>query len=262
MRIKMLFSSNAIELRTGKCRTPPFIVLLLTGAFSLGNTTAEAGYNHARAVIGLGVSSQLKTDSQAADAQRHQVTKYRYAHEELGNNYTYGNAGSGHAHHHTNLLGLVSVGNEQKAASDQQPKNPPPRPGSRGSSQYVKQTWVPNGREKMDVAWSPDSFLQIDLTELSRNNIITSRASLAADGGLAGSVELSAWLDEKGMPQTNTRLSGIFKDAKSELVSHPGKIVSLHFRQPLSWTVPGTAETFDSALDGSIDIETRAQNSR
>jgi len=78
---------------------------------------------------------------------------------------------------------------------------------------------------------------------------------MVTDGGLAGTVELSAWLDRKGVPQTRTRLTGIFKDVKFELVSHPGKIVSLQFRQPLVWTVAGKVDTFDTALDGWIDVK-------
>jgi hypothetical protein len=251
----MLFPTNAIALRTGKYRTPPFIVVLLTGAFSLGSTTAEAGYNHARAQLGLGVSSQLTADSNPAHAERHQGSKYCIAHEQIGYNYINCNAGNGHAHHHSTIFGLISTGQNDKPAA-----SAPPQPGSRGSVQYVKQTWLPNSAaDKIDVAWSPESFLQIDLTELERNTIITSRASLATDGGLSGAVELSAWLDEKGKPQTDTRLSGIFKDAKFELVNHPGKAVSLHFRQPLSWTVPGKSDTFDSALEGSVQVETRGR---
>lgn len=253
----MLFSTNAIELRACKYRTSPFIVLLFAGAFALGSATADAGYNHARAVIGLGVSSQLTSDNTAAHAERHQGSKYCIAHEQIGYNYIHCNAGSGHAHHHSTIFGLVTTGNQNNTKAAEAP----PRAGSRGSVQYVKQTWLPNSAaDKIDVAWSPESFLQIDLTELTRNSIITSRATLATDGGLSGAVELSAWLDEKGKPQTDTRLSGIFKDAKFELVNHPGKAVSLHFRQPLSWTVPGKSDTFDSALEGSVQVETRGRN--
>jgi hypothetical protein len=238
-------------------RLRPFLIAPgLAVAFLLGNVPlADAGYNHCRAVIGLGVMSRLTGDSNPAHCERHQGSKYCIAHEEQGNNYINCNAGSGHAHHHSNIFGRPSEGNPKAAAAA---RTAPPRPGSRGTSQYIQQTWLGSrAGDKIDVAWAPQSFLQVDLTELKRGQIISARASMATHGGLAGAVELAAWLDEKGKPSTQTRLTGVFQDVKFELVSHPNRIVSLQFRQPLTWSVPGNAETFDSELEGSINVELR-----
>lgn len=186
--------------------------------------------------------------------------RYRVSHEELYSNYTYGNAGSGHAHHHSGTcLSFGRVAGEDKLdAKDERPEDetpPPPILGSKGTSQYIKQTWRPNAAgKKMEVAWTPDSFLQVDPSELTPGSRLVSRASLTTDGGLAGTVELSARLNKKGRPQIDTHLTGIFKRVKFELVSHTGGVVSLQFRQPLTWTVRGRAETFDIALEASIDI--------
>jgi hypothetical protein len=237
--------------------------LVLVGTLMLGNAaSAIAGTNHARSVIGLGVSEQRGFNNAPAHAERRQGSKYRVTHEAIGNNYTYGNAGSGHAHHHSGsfnhsggLLLRWDLG-EQENSERQRTEIAPPVPGSRGTSQYIRQTWLPNtAGDKIVVALSEDSFLQVDTSELTPGSRLVSRARLTAEGGLAGTVEISAWLDKKRKPQIDTQFTGIFRGLKFELVSHPGGVVTLQFRQPATWTVPGKAETFDIALDASVDVE-------
>ena len=67
-------------------------------------------------------------------------------------------------------------------------------------------------------------------------------------------VEISARFDKKRKPHIETQLTGIFKGLKFELVSRGG-IVTLQFRKPPTWTVAGKVETFDIALDASVDDE-------
>ncbi|MEN3334142.1 MAG: hypothetical protein V7641_3507 [Blastocatellia bacterium] len=231
-----------------------FTSLVLLGVVVLCvSAPATAGVMHARAVIGLGVSAQFAPHGGVAHAERHQGSKYRIAHEEFGNNYTYGNAGSGHAHHHSGLA-RSSDGGSQESDNREAPATKPPVPGSRGTSQYVKQTWLPNASgDKIEITWTSDSFLQIDPSEITPGGQVVSRASITASGGLNGTVEISARLKRGQKPQIVTQLTGIFRGVKFELVSHPGGVVSLQFRQPLKWAVRGNAETFDIALDASID---------
>jgi hypothetical protein len=233
--------------------------LALVSTFIFGNAaSAIAGTNHAKAVIGLGVNDNRGFNDAPAHAERHQGSKYRVVDERIGSNSNYGNAGSGHAHHHSGPFhhssGSMRLGpGEQEDPNRTRPEIAPPVLGSQGSSQYIKQTWLPNAAgNKMDVAWSPDSFLQVDPSELAPGEQLISRASLAAPG-LVGSVEMTARLDNKRKPQIDTRLTGIFKGLKFELVTHPNGVISLQFRQPLAWTVPGKVTTFDIALDASID---------
>lgn len=255
---KTLMSSKVIQesMRPIDC-LKALGLLALVGALVIGNvTSAKAGLLHARSIIGAGVKASFATHNGAAHAERHQGTKYRVSHEELGNNYTYGNAGSGHADHHGNSARLSGDGQPNSSLQIQGRETPIPVPGSRGSSQYVKQTWLPNATPgKMDVAWTRDSFLQVDPSEVTPGSRIVSRASLTVPGILVGTVELSVRLDEKRKPKIETNLTGIFKGLKFELVSHQGGAVSLHFKQPLIWIVPGTTETLEISLDASIDVE-------
>jgi hypothetical protein len=217
---------------------------------------------HAQSTIVPKSQSRCAGEAGAADAsvtlKIFGNTKYRVSHEELYSNYTYGNAGSGHAHHHSGTclsFGLAANDNQSdsKDARLGTETPPPPKLGSNGTSQYIKQTWLRNAAAgKIDVAWSPDSFLQVDPSELTPGSRLVSRASLAAHG-LAGTIELSAQMDNHRKPKIETHFSGIFKGMKFQLVPHPNGVVSLEFRQPLTWTVPGNAETFDIALDASID---------
>ena len=223
---------------------------LLAGALLVGNASpADAGAMHARSIIGLGVTGQTASHNGVAHAERHQGSKYRISHEELGNNYTYGNAGNGHAHHHsTPFFAPPNQGSSESQASQE-----PPVLGSRGTSQYLRQTWRANARgDGFDVAWDPKNFLQVDPAELIPGGRLVSSASLTAPG-LTGTVELSAQLDEKGNPKIETKLAGDFQGLRAEVVTHPNGVVSLQFRQPLAWTFPGTDDTFDLAIEGTID---------
>lgn len=235
-------------------RTPGALVLIVV--MLLANTIAVfAGPQHARAVIGLGIQDRLAGHNGVAHAERHQGSKYRIAHEELGNNYTYGNAGSGHAHHHGPNHhasgGSVISDVDQDVSIRPREEMPQPVLGSQGTSQFVKQTWLAGAAGKIIVAWSKDSFLQIDPAELKPGSLIVARASLKTQD-LAGTVELSARLDRNRKPQIASQLTGIFKGMKIDLVTHANGVVSLQFRDPLSWAVPGKMQTFDIALDASI----------
>lgn len=239
-----------------------WFVSILAAAIIFGNVpSAVADKNHAQSTIFPLTVSTCVPNCQVAHAVLVAGNKYRVSHEECGNNYTYGNAGIGHGHHHKNNICISTA----RVPGDDRPDSkdvhrvtetpPPPIVGSKGTSQYIKQTWLPNAAgKKIEVAWTPDSFLQVDPSELTPGSRLVSRASLTADGGLAGTVELSARLNKKGRPQIDTHLTGIFKRVKFEFVSHPGGIVSLQFRQPLTWTVRDKAETFDIALEASIDV--------
>lgn len=231
-----------------------FTSLVLLGAVMLGvSAPATAGPMHARAVIGLGVSEQFAPHGGVAHAERHQGSKYRVAHEEFGNNYTYGNAGSGHAHHHSGL-NRSSEGESQESDNREARATKPPVLGSRGTSQYVKQTWIPNAySDQIEITWTPDSFLQIDPSEIRPGGQVICRASITASGDLNGTVEISARRNRGQKPKIDTQLTGVFRGVKFELVSHPNGVVSLQFRQPLKWAVKGNGETFDIALEASID---------
>lgn len=243
-------------------KSKSWFVSIMTVAITFGNvTSAVAGTMHAQSTILPKSQSRCAGESGAADASVTlkilRKTYYRVSHEELYSNYTYGNAGNGHAHHHsgTCLSFGRPAGDDGVDSNDVNPAETPPPPilGSQGTSQFIKQTWLPNALPNLiDVAWTPDSFLQVDPSELTFGSRIVSRASLSAPFGLAGTVELSAVLDKSLAPRIDTKLTGIFTGLNFELVSHLSGVISLQFQQPLRWTVPGTAETFDIALEASI----------
>ena len=181
--------------------------------------------------------------------------RYRNSHEELYYNYTYGNDGSGVAEHLKPPAYCVSTGSPQLPDDDPGSNPPlPPKLGSAGTSQYVAQTWLPNDAgDKITVTWSADNFLQVDMTELTPGNPLSVSASIHADGGLFGSVELTAWMDDQSQPHIGTILRGVFEGMPFDLVNHPNGVVSLQFKQPLAWTVPGQVDTFFVSLQGSVN---------
>jgi hypothetical protein len=180
--------------------------------------------------------------------------RYRYSHEQLYYNYTYGNDGSGIAEHLKYPAICVVINSLQDSADDAGTNPPIPKLGSAGTSQYLAQTWLPNDAgDQITVTWNPDNFLQVDMTELTAANPLSSRASLTADGGLFGSVELMAWIDDESKPHVGANLTGVFEGMEYDLVPHSNGVVSLHFKQPLSWTVPGRTDTFYVSLQGSIN---------
>lgn len=228
--------------------------LLILSTLMLGIAPlVSAGLQHAKAVIGLGVSAQFAPHSGVAHAERHQGSKYRIVQEQKGRNYNYGNAGSGHAHHHDGSS-RSSARDEQHDSSPEGSPTPPPVPGSSGTSQYVNQTWLPTPvAGNIEVKWTPDSFLQIDPAEIIPGYPIVVRASLTADGGLTGEVHISGIRNGNGEPQIEANLTGIFAGKQFALVTHPNGVVSFHFTEEVAWTVQGDYETFDIALDASID---------
>lgn len=233
-----------------------FISFILLGAVVLGVPThTMAGNMHASAIIGLGISSRTASHHGVAHAERRQGSKYRVAHEELGYNYTYGNAGSGHCHHHAGSP-RPSGDESQEGDIREIPVRDLPVPilGSRGTSQSITQYWLPYG-ENIEISWTRDSFLQIDPSEipLLLGGQIVSRGSITLSSGLHGTVELSVRLNRFRQPQVETRLTGVFKRARFELVTHPNGVISLQFRQPLKWIVRSTVENFDISLDASIE---------
>jgi hypothetical protein len=230
-------------------------LLILGGAVMATVSSAQAGYNHARCIIGLGISSQLSGDPNAADCQRNQGSKNRVAHESPGNNYTYGNAGSGHAHHHTTIFGpseLHTIG-----ATEGKPM-PPPKAGAKGTSQYIGQTWVAGGQQDtIVVSLTPDTFLQVDTTKLQPNETVTSGMSVSAGRVVDGTIELSAGRNGDGPPTTYVRATGALENASYTLVTdRRGRIVTLQFKTLPTWTVAGDVDTFDGELTGSIIDET------
>lgn len=255
-RAKVKFTKTAMIGPTSWFKSWRF--LALCAVVVLGSTTsAVAGIMHATAKLGSNVQRSIAGHNGAAHADVGDIFTVCRAHEELGYNYIDCADGRGHAHHHKGLFNRYLPADNQDDNSENLLPNaalPTPMPGSPGTSLYVLQTWLPNASgNEITVTWSPDSFLQVDLSELTPGNSLASLAILTADGGLVGSVELSAWLDDRLGPQIATRLTGIFGGLAFELGQLSPGIVSLQFRQPLTWTVPGEAETFDIALDGSIN---------
>jgi hypothetical protein len=228
------------------------VAVALGGALMLGNSApAPAGQQHAESFIyGNLFCSNYAPENGVAECTASGGPLWNKSHEQYGNNYIYGNAGTGHAHHH----GSWSPGRKREPIGTQVARLAPIL-GSPGTSEYLFQTWVPNAnRTKMIVTWSPKSFLQVDPSQLSAaQRSVSSRASIAANGGLRGSVELSAALDARKQPQTRTRLTGAFKGLPFDLVKHPGGVVSLQFRGPVRWTVRAVPASFDIALDGAVD---------
>lgn len=232
-----------------------FISLILLVAVVFGVATpATAGEMHARSSIGLFSREQFAPHNGVAHSDlRRPNNRYRIAHEQLGYNYTTGNAGSGHCHHHS---GSPRPSGDKSQESDGRliPPRHPPVPGSRGTLQHIRQYWLPNG-ENIEISWTRDSFLQIDPSEipLLLGGRIVSRASLTTASDVNGTVELSVRINRFRQPQVETRLTGVFRTARFELITHPNGVISLQFRQPLEWVVRGNAENFDISLDASIE---------
>lgn len=225
-------------------------ILLAAALIAAGSAPrAAAGLQHARSIVQIKNVTSYALENGIAEATAQVASAKRVSHEETGLNYTYGNAGVGHAHHH-------ALFNARAAATATGPvgrKVRPPRLGAPGTSQHVVQTWRPDAaRRKITVAWEPMSFLQVDPAEVKPGHSITSSASLAADGGLSGSVALTASVDAKGAPHFSTRLAGAFRGSKVSLVRHANGVVSLQLRRAPSWTVPGVPASFDVELEGSI----------
>jgi hypothetical protein len=181
--------------------------------------------------------------------------KYRVSHEELYYNYTYGNAGSGHAHYHSG--GCVSFGSAVPQPTFDPPFDPPlPVMGSEGTSQYIAQTWVPNNtNDQITVTWLPDSFLQIDLDDLSSDKPLISSASLTADGGLTGTIELSALFNlATGEADIKANLTGVFQPLSYRLTPYSNNnVIALQLTSPATWIVQADPKTFDIELSGTID---------
>lgn len=231
------------------------LALLILIAFVLGNgSSASAGKMHAFARLGLHSCSQYTGHGGVAECDLDGLFKrYVIAHEEFGNNYVHHRGGSGHAHHHSGP-DLSFAGGAQDKSVPQESPTPQPTPGSPGTSQYVNQTWLPTAvAGDIEVRWTPDSFLQVDPSEMTPGLPIVLRASITADGGLTGTVELSGLRNGDQEPEITAHLSGILEGKHFELVTHPNGVVSFQFTEPLDWTVQGDPETFEIALDASID---------
>jgi hypothetical protein len=226
--------------------------VVLGGALVLGSAVlALAGQQHARSTVFGGLCESYGAENGVAECTASLGRRWNQSHEQNGLNWIHGNSGSGHAHHHGSHTPIMQrTPNPEGGAG-----HPLPVLGSAGSSEYVLQTWAADATgTNMIVTWSPKSFLQVDLSELSgTQRSVASRASLTANTGLSGSVELSATLGARKTAQTSTRLTGAFKGVPFDLVKHPGGVVSLQFRGPVSWTVRATPAAFDIALDGSVD---------
>ena len=179
--------------------------------------------------------------------------RYRNSHEELYYNYTYGNDGSGIAEHLKYPAYCISHGSVDDDGAGTNPTLPP-KLGSPGTSQYLAQTWVPNDAgDHITVTWNPANFLQVDMTELTAANPLSVRASINADGGLYGSVELTAWIDDQSQPHIGTNFTGVFDGMPFDLVNHSNGVVTLQFKQPLAWTVPGQVDNFYVSIQGSVN---------
>lgn len=222
---------------------------------ALNPLVAIAGSLHARSTIGLTSDSDCKPalPGNAAHAVVQKGSKYRVSHEELYYNYITGNAGTGHAHHHT-LSGNCTF---SFGSAVPQPTSDPPLPvmGSEGTSQYIEQTWVPNStNDQITVTWLPTSFLQIDLDDLSSDKPLISSGSLTADGGLTGTIELSALFNlATGKADIKANLTGVFEPLSYTLTPYSNNVIALQLTSPATWTVAADPNTFDIELSGTID---------
>ncbi|HWM26500.1 MAG TPA: hypothetical protein VNP98_16915 [Chthoniobacterales bacterium] len=231
-------------------------LLVLLGALVFGNVSStQAGDMHARVYLYPGLSSSSTGHGGVAHVERRRNNKYCIAHEQFGNNYVRCNAGDGHAHHHSGRDRPAARGEQDNSSPQGTPTpTPPPVPGEPGTSYYVNQTWLPTSvAGDVEVRWTPDSFLQVDPSEIAPGLPTVLAASLTADGGLTGTVELSGLRNGDQEPQINAHLTGIFAGKQFKLVTHPNGVVSFQFTEPLAWTVQGDPETFEIALDASID---------
>lgn len=243
------------------------MLLAVCALFICGSAVpAHAGRNHAHVVLGVRPKGDCEPDNQTAYAYLIGKAKSRKnlwvaATEGPNENSIQGNAGYGHAHHHSrNNCDLQSQDSDVGAAA----LPAPVRLGWPGTSLFVHETWLPNpAGDEITVSLTPDSFLQVDLNQLTPTNPLSVRADLDADGGIAGSIILSAWMDDNHMPHVETNLTGVFEGSQFALVPYENGVVSLQLLGPQSWTVPGQVETFDteieSAIEGVSDIGPNAQ---
>jgi hypothetical protein len=228
---------------------------------ALNPLVAIAGNLHAQSTIGLVSKSRCAPawPNSSAHAEVKIGKKYRVSHEELYYNYTYGNAGTGHAHYHPGTC--VSFGSADLQPPFDPPSFDPPLPvmGSEGTSQYIGQTWVPNStNDQITVTWLPESFLQIDLDDLSSDKPLISSASLTADGGLTGTIELSALLNlATGEADIKANLTGVFQPLSYRLTPltpySNNNVIALQLTSPATWIVQADPNTFDIELSGTID---------
>ena len=230
-------------------------LLALCAVLVLGfAASAVANQMHARASLPGRLQFSYASHNGVADAS---VTgnrgKYSTAHAQLGNIYASSNGGSAHAEHHGGA-GLLAENGAKSGASDA--LFDPPLLGSPGSTQYVQQTWMPSPAVgQITVAWSTDSFLQVDPSELTADvPLIVVNVSQIGEANLVGSVELSVRppLPPEQNAQFEVNLTGIFQGLAYHLDSHPNGVVSLRFVQPPSWTVPGDMETFAIGLESQV----------
>lgn len=212
----------------------------------LGAIDAWAGLMHARAVIGLGIHGVLAGHNGIAHATRNQGSKYRIAHAELGNIYTYGNAGSGHAEHH-----WASLADEDDRDSLGEPPPPPPTPGEPGFATAANVAWGVLDPNTVFIRFEPSSFLQIDLAGLPVGATVSADATLVGEGGFGGSATLlgHALLDSSA--EVEVQLTGVFQGLAYVLESHANGRYSLHFPNALTWEVPGSDE-FEIGLESTI----------
>jgi hypothetical protein len=217
------------------------VCLVVSG---LGATDAWAGSMHARAVIGLGVHGVFAGHNGIAHATRQQGSKYRIAHAELGNLYTYGNAGSGHAHHHN-----ASLAGENDRDSFGDP--PPPTPGDPGFATFANVAWGVLDPNTVFVRFEPTSFLQIDVAGLPVGGMVSADAALVGEAGFGGTVSLLGHALLDGNTEVEVQLTGVFEGLAFALESHPNSTYSLRFPNALTWEVPGSDE-YEISLESTI----------
>jgi len=206
---------------------------------------AHAGHNHARCIVNFQTANSLVADPGPADAVVSKKNKYCHAHEEPGVNYIVGNAGWGHAHHHSNAMTQAGTGEAQDDPdlSTDDPNLPDPLLN-------LQQTWTPDGNGNIVVAWSGDSYLKLDTSQLTGNKMTTTTAKLEG-ARLNGLIELTAWKDEGGAVHSVIHREGVFVNVPYNLATQ-GALLVLTFPNPPNWTVPGQQDSFDIAIEGGF----------
>jgi hypothetical protein len=209
---------------------------------------AHAGLMHARAVIGLGVSGQFAGHNNTAYAQRTQGSKFRAAQQQKGYSNTWGNAGSGHAHHHGNNFADPVPEGANNGPDDLLP----PVMGSDSTSQFIAQTWVPDVTTNLiNVTLLGETFFQIDPREYAGEQI-RNFGSIEIGEVPIGFFGMSMTMSPQGTPDFSVIRTGVFENAPFEMMTHPNGVHSLRFTSTHSWNFAGDYENFDVGLNGEI----------
>ena len=231
---------------------------------------AMASRNHARCIlydpwhdINTCTSSDTPADIDASewrpDSSGKLVRYWCHAHEEKHSNYCIpGHGSSCHASHHSFWPCINSPDQPDPGAASSAPPSPP-LPGVPGTTGYLLETWIPNQQgDQVVVSLDKNSFLQIDLSELSSTNpLVVSRADLSATGGLAASAILTGFFDDNQQPQVRLVMTGAFEKLQTKMTRNSNGTITVKFVSQPSWTLPYNEDEFETELEGSTAVSQR-----